>query len=80
MKLEHAICHQKKALNLEERWDKIGYRDKNMCKYMILFDNWRRERDSNPRYAINVYTLSRRALSTAQTPLRVACDSIRRTQ
>ena len=22
---------------------------------------WRRERDSNPRYAINVYTLSRRA-------------------
>src|SRR5476651_1653353 len=23
--------------------------------------NWRRERDSNPRYAINVHTLSRRA-------------------
>ena len=31
---------------------------------------WRRERDSNPRYAINVYTLSRRAPSAAQPPLR----------
>ena len=30
----------------------------------------RRERDSNPRYAFDVYTLSRRALSTTQTPLR----------
>jgi hypothetical protein len=30
---------------------------------------WRRGRDSNPRYAINVYTLSRRAPSTARTPL-----------
>ena len=32
--------------------------------------NWRRERDSNPRYAINVYTLSRRAPSTTRPPLR----------
>ena len=31
---------------------------------------WRRERDSNTRYAINVYTLSRRAPSTTQPPLR----------
>ena len=31
---------------------------------------WRRERDSNPRYAINVHTLSRRAPSTARTSLR----------
>ena len=31
---------------------------------------WRRERDSNPRYAINVYTLSRRAPSATRTPLR----------
>ena len=31
---------------------------------------WRREGDSNPRYAMNVHTLSRRALSTTQTPLR----------
>ena len=30
---------------------------------------WRRERDSNPRYAINVYTLSRRAPSTTRPPL-----------
>ena len=32
---------------------------------------WRRKRDSNPRYAINVYTLSRRAPSTTQPPLRM---------
>ena len=43
-------------------------------------NKWRRERDSNPRYAINVYTLSRRALSTAQTPLRVAWDWFGRNQ
>src|SRR6188472_4003566 len=30
----------------------------------------RRERDSNPRYAMNVYTLSRRAPSTARTSLQ----------
>ncbi len=29
----------------------------------------RRGRDSNPRYTFGVYTLSRRALSTTQTPL-----------
>ena len=32
---------------------------------------WRRGRDSNPRYAINVYTLSRRAPSAARPPLRI---------
>ena len=31
---------------------------------------WRRGRDSNPRWAINPYTLSRRAPSAARTPLR----------
>ena len=35
-----------------------------------LFYMWRRERDSNPRYAVSVYTLSRRAPSTTRTPLR----------
>ncbi len=35
-----------------------------------LFIFWRRERDSNPRYAINVYSLSRGALSTTQPSLR----------
>jgi phage-related protein len=35
-----------------------------------LFYIWRRERDSNPRYAINVYTLSRRAPSTTRTSLQ----------
>ena len=32
--------------------------------------NWRRGWDSNPRYAFDVYTLSRRAPSTARPPLR----------
>ncbi len=32
---------------------------------------WRRERDSNPRYAINVYTLSRRAPSATQPSLQI---------
>src|SRR5690606_11643751 len=31
---------------------------------------WRRGRDSNPRYAINVYTLSRRAPSATRPPLQ----------
>ena len=35
-----------------------------------LIYGWRRERDSNPRYAVSVYTLSRRAPSTTRTPLR----------
>ena len=35
---------------------------------------WRRGRDSNPRYAINVYTLSRRAPSTTRPPLREAAQ------
>ena len=31
--------------------------------------NFRRERDSNPRYAVNVYTISNRAPSATRTPL-----------
>jgi site-specific DNA recombinase len=34
-----------------------------------LISNWRRGRDSNPRNAINVYTLSRRAPSATRPPL-----------
>src|ERR1700754_863501 len=37
--------------------------------------NWRRERDSNPRYVISVYTLSRRAPSTTRTPLHTRTSS-----
>ena len=37
---------------------------------LALSSFWRRERDSNPRYAINVYSLSRGALSTTQPSLR----------
>ena len=38
-----------------------------LAGYLYLL---RRGRDSNPRYPFEVYTLSRRALSTTQTPLR----------
>ena len=34
--------------------------------------NWRSGRDSNPRYAFDVYSLSRRAPSTTRPPLRIA--------
>ena len=37
--------------------------------FNLLITNWRRGRDSNPRYPFEVYTLSRRALSTTQTSL-----------
>jgi hypothetical protein len=36
-----------------------------------FFYGWRRGRDSNPRYGITVYTLSRRAPSTTRTPLQI---------
>lgn len=34
----------------------------------------RRERDSNPRYALGVYTLSRRASSTTRASLQYVCN------
>src|SRR5690554_8173419 len=37
---------------------------------VLVVNSWRTEGDSNPRYAINVYTLSRRAPSTARPPVR----------
>jgi hypothetical protein len=41
------------------------------CPLMRAFSfRWRRGRDSNPRYAFGVHTLSRRAPSTARSPLR----------
>src|SRR5699024_702884 len=37
---------------------------------LLLWTNpWRTEGDSNPRYAMNVYTLSRRAPSTTRPPV-----------
>ena len=38
---------------------------------------WRRRRDSNPRYAINVYTLSRGAPSATRPLLRDTLDRIK---
>lgn len=40
--------------------------------FAIIGSYSRRERDSNPRYAMNVYTLSRRAPSAARTSLPTA--------
>ena len=62
--------------------DKVGYtrtqKEKKPLISQRLLDRigrcwtfyWRRERDSNPRYAINIHTLSRRAPSAARTSLR----------
>src|SRR5688572_28531570 len=35
-------------------------------------EDWRSGRDSNPRYAFGVYSLSRRAPSTTRPPLRMS--------
>ena len=40
------------------------------CSHVFAINTvWRRGRDSNPRYGVTVHTLSRRAPSTARTPL-----------
>lgn len=46
----------------------------------MIFDCflWRTEGDSNPRYALNVYTLSRRAPSTARPPVRCVISKEKR--
>ena len=43
------------------------------------FVEWRRGRDSNPRYAFGVHTLSRRAPSTTRTPLQIVPVKTHRT-
>ena len=40
--------------------------------YPDIETGWRSGRDSNPRYAFDVYSLSRRAPSTTRPPLRIA--------
>lgn len=40
-----------------------------------VIPNWRSGRDSNPRYAFGVYSLSRRAPSTTRPPLRIALEA-----
>ncbi len=39
-------------------------------KECVSYENWRMGWDSNPRYAFDVYALSRRAPSTARPPIR----------
>ena len=46
------------------------WKEKHVKNQIDVYDRWRRGRDSNPRWAINPYTLSRRAPSAARTPLR----------
>ena len=45
--------------------------------YQILRTSWRSGRDSNPRYAFGVYSLSRRAPSTTRPPLRMPFSGVR---
>lgn len=61
------VFHQPNVIRLLEISEKVK---KKPCKSMIArFFLLRRERDSNPRYPFEVYTLSRRAPSTTRTPL-----------
>ena len=46
-----------------------GIKNENPGKRTRGLTTWRTEGDSNPRYAMNVYTLSRRAPSTARPPV-----------
>ena len=48
-----------------------AYTKKPLQKQGFIDFIWRRKRDSNPRYAINVYTLSRGAPSATRPLLRV---------
>ena len=50
-----------------EMMSRRAYGFRNFEKSLIV---WRTEGDSNPRYACDVYTLSRRAPSTARPPVR----------
>ena len=69
--LVHSSCG---ASRLVERrvliTDPRSYTNQKAPKRGPSSSNWRRGRDSNPRYAINVYTLSRRAPSATRTPLQ----------
>jgi hypothetical protein len=57
------------------RWPRTAAsarREGRVCARRLVVsrpDAWRRGRDSNPRYGITVHTLSRRAPSTARSPL-----------
>ena len=42
-----------------------------------VVSNWRSGWDSNPRYAFDVYSLSRRAPSTTRPPLRISLEARR---
>ena len=57
---------------------KIGQKKSNLLKVRRTM---RRGRDSNPRYPLEVYTLSRRAPSTTRTPLLIlSCKEINKKQ
>ena len=53
---------------------RLSYSPANIQLTMLFLNKkkWRRDRDSNPGYAINVHTLSRRAPSTARTSLHIS--------
>ncbi len=48
--------------------------DEKSRNVLICDTSWRSGRDSNPRYAFDVYSLSRRAPSTTRPPLRIALE------
>lgn len=50
----------------------------NSKLFEFIEENWRTEGDSNPRYAYHVYTLSRRAPSTARPPVLLRFPLLRK--
>ena len=56
-----------------ERIGNLFVKIKNPVTFRLR-DFWRRERDLNPRYAINVHTISNRAPSTTQPSLQTCVE------
>ena len=62
------VTKQEKSRGIYDEYKPVDA--ENPCKSGIYRDSLRREGDSNPRNAFDVYTLSRRASSATRAPLQ----------
>lgn len=72
------VCTGKRKASealLERIFEAVAHSEKSR-KSLNLRDFQRTGRDSNPRYAFDVHTISNRALSTTQTPAQSNCFCI----
>ncbi len=65
----HAWASKKKATRMAGGLFSLRQKNRRLPESIYRNHVWRTEGDSNPRYAINVYTLSRRAPSTTRPPV-----------